>query len=109
MKKRKPHKTITKTVIPVLNISLYTKKNLEEFMGNCCKIIIADRFYPSSKTCSHCGHKKEHLSWSERTYYGENCGFEMAVAINTAINLSRLATACKSHSKSRLKTTGKRF
>jgi putative transposase len=27
-----------------------------------CEIIIADRFYPSSKTCSNCGHKKESVS-----------------------------------------------
>jgi putative transposase len=59
------------------------------------EIIIADRFYPSSKTCSHCGHKKEHLSLSQRTYQCENCGFEIDRDLNAAINLSRLAKACK--------------
>ena len=61
-----------------------------------CQIIIADRFYPSSKTCSHCGYKKEHLCLSERIYHCENCGFEMDRDLNAAINLSRLAKACKS-------------
>ena len=61
-----------------------------------CEIIIADRFYPSSKTCSNCGHKKEHLSLSQRTYHCENCGFKMDRDLNAAINLSRLAKACKS-------------
>jgi putative transposase len=58
-----------------------------------CEIIIADRFYPSSKTCSRCGHKKENLSLSERIYDCENCGFEIDRDLNAAINLSRLAKA----------------
>ncbi|MBS9392831.1 MAG: IS200/IS605 family element transposase accessory protein TnpB [Dolichospermum sp. LBC05a] len=58
-----------------------------------CEIIIADRWYPSSKTCSHCGHKKGVLSLSERTFYCENCGFEMDRDLNAAINLSRQALA----------------
>jgi putative transposase len=58
-----------------------------------CEIIIADRFYPSSKTCSRCGHKKENLSLSERIYCCENCGFEIDRDLNAAINLSRLAKA----------------
>ncbi len=57
------------------------------------EIIIADRWYPSSKTCSHCGHKKEHLSLSHRTYHCQKCGFEMDRDLNAAINLSRLAKA----------------
>ncbi|WP_302850059.1 zinc ribbon domain-containing protein [Sphaerospermopsis torques-reginae] len=58
-----------------------------------CEIIIADRFYPSSKTCSHCGHRKDSLSLSERIYHCENCSFEMDRDLNAAINLSRLAKA----------------
>ena len=58
-----------------------------------CEIIIADRWYPSNKTCSHCGHKKQHLSLSERTFHCENCGFEMNRDLNAAINLSRQANA----------------
>ena len=58
-----------------------------------CEIIIADRWYPSSKTCSHCGHKKQHLSLSERTFHCQNCGFEMDRDLNAAINLSRQANA----------------
>ena len=58
-----------------------------------CEIIIADRFYPSSKTCSNHGHKKESLSLSERTFHCENCGFKMDRDLNAAINLSRMAKA----------------
>ncbi|MEH2350551.1 MAG: RNA-guided endonuclease TnpB family protein [Nostoc sp.] len=58
-----------------------------------CEIIIADRWYPSSKTCSHCGFKKEKLSLAQRTYHCENCGFDMDRDLNAAINLSRLASS----------------
>lgn len=58
-----------------------------------CEIFIADRWYPSSKTCSHCGYQKEKLSLSQRTYHCEHCGFEMDRDLNAAINLSRQALA----------------
>jgi putative transposase len=49
----------------------------------------ADRFYPSSKRCSKCGHVKETLSLDERTYRCENpdCGLVMGRDLNAAINL----------------------
>ena len=47
----------------------------------------ADRFFASSKTCSHCGHKKQELSLSDRTYHCAECGFESDRDINAAINL----------------------
>jgi putative transposase len=54
---------------------------------------VADRFYPSSKTCSVCGNKKETLSLSERTYHCEHCGAVVDRDLNAAINLAKLATA----------------
>ena len=54
---------------------------------------IADRWYPSSKTCSHCGYKKEKLSLSERVFKCECCGFELDRDLNAAINLKNLAYA----------------
>ena len=47
----------------------------------------ADRFFASSKTCSHCVHKKQELSLSDRTYHCAECGFESDRDINAAINL----------------------
>lgn len=55
------------------------------------KVIVADRFYPSSKTCSCCGHRKETLNISERTYKCEECGFVMDRDLNAAKNLANLA------------------
>src|SRR6478736_1676807 len=50
-------------------------------------IIYIDRFEPSSKTCSNCGHIKEQLSLKERTYSCDNCGFEIDRDLNAAINI----------------------
>ena len=46
----------------------------------------ADQFYASSKTCSHCGHKKD-LTLSDRTYHCNECGFECDRDVNATINL----------------------
>ena len=47
----------------------------------------APQFFASSKTCSHCGHKKAELTLSERTYHCPECGFECDRDLNAAINL----------------------
>jgi putative transposase len=60
---------------------------------NGIELKVADRFYPSSKTCSVCGSKKEALSLSERTYHCEHCGTVIDRDLNAAINLAKLAEA----------------
>ncbi|MBB5324835.1 putative transposase [Anoxybacillus tepidamans] len=55
------------------------------------QLIIADRFYPSSKRCSRCGHVKEKFSLSERMYHCEACGMEMDRDLNASINLKNYA------------------
>lgn len=50
-------------------------------------LIIADRWYPSSKTCSGCGHVKETLLLSEREFVCESCGQVIDRDLNAAINL----------------------
>ena len=49
----------------------------------------ADRFFPSSKTCSGCGEVKKDLDLSTRTYSCENCGLVIDRDLNAAINLAR--------------------
>ncbi|WP_375341084.1 RNA-guided endonuclease InsQ/TnpB family protein [Okeania sp. SIO2B3] len=39
------------------------------------KLIVVDRWFPSSKTCSRCGQVKQSLSLSERVFNCEYCGF----------------------------------
>jgi putative transposase len=50
-------------------------------------LIFADRWFPSSKTCSGCGHIKVDLLLSERVYVCENCGQVINRDLNAAINL----------------------
>jgi transposase len=50
-------------------------------------LIIADRWFPSSKTCSGCGVVKESLLLSEREYICESCGLVIDRDLNAAINL----------------------
>ncbi|WYM00026.1 MAG: RNA-guided endonuclease InsQ/TnpB family protein [Gloeotrichia echinulata DVL01] len=52
-------------------------------------LVVVDRWFPSSKTCSNCGTKKETLSLSERVFECGNCGFTIDRDLNAAINLSQ--------------------
>jgi putative transposase len=54
------------------------------------KVIQADRFYPSSKTCSRCGAVKSHLSLSTRIFKCGQCGLIIDRDLNAAINLAAL-------------------
>ena len=56
---------------------------------NSIKCIIADRFYPSSKTCSNCGYKIKKLSLKQRTFKCPECGLEIDRDLNAAINLEK--------------------
>ncbi len=47
----------------------------------------ADRFYPSSKTCSCCGNIKKNLKLKDRIYVCDKCGAIIDRDINAAINL----------------------
>ena len=51
------------------------------------KLIVADRFYPSSKTCNGCGEVKTDLSLGERTYVCDRCGYTKDRDVNAALNL----------------------
>lgn len=53
------------------------------------ELAVVDRWYPSSKTCCSCGHKKENLSLGEREFVCANCGFKIDRDLNAAINLEK--------------------
>lgn len=55
------------------------------------KLVEADRFYPSSKTCSCCGSVREKLTLSERVFVCTECGFTCDRDQNAARNLEKLA------------------
>ena len=50
------------------------------------KLIVADRFYPSSKLCSCCGNIKKDLKLSDRIYKCE-CGNVIDRDFQAALNL----------------------
>ncbi len=56
------------------------------------KLVVADRWFPSSKTCSNCGAKKETLTLNERVFECKHCNFKIDRDLNAAINLSRIAS-----------------
>ena len=53
------------------------------------EVRVADRFFPSSKTCSGCGEVRSDLDLSTRTYSCEICDLVIDRDLNAAINLSR--------------------
>jgi putative transposase len=56
-------------------------------------LIVAGRYYPSSKMCSACGTVKTTLSLSERTYRCQACGLTAGRDVNAAVNLLSLAAS----------------
>ena len=56
-------------------------------------LVAADRYYPSSKTCSVCGSAKAKLSLGERVFTCDDpaCGLVMDRDMNAALNLARMA------------------
>jgi putative transposase len=56
-------------------------------------LIAADRFHPSSKTCSACGAVRAKLSLSERVFTCVNqaCGYVQDRDVNAALNLAQMA------------------
>jgi putative transposase len=51
------------------------------------RVIVADRFFPSSKTCSAGGTVKAKRSLDERVFTGEGCGLVIDRDVNAAKNL----------------------
>ena len=57
------------------------------------RVVVADRFYASSKTCSACGHKLETLPLSVRKWTCPACGVVHDRDLNAAINLKNMAVS----------------
>jgi len=56
---------------------------------NGSNLIVVDRFFPSSKTCSGCGEVRAKLLLSERTYVCTVCGLILDRDLNAALNLEQ--------------------
>lgn len=73
------------------------------------QVHVADRWYPSSKTCSTCGVAKAKLRLSERTFHCHACGLLLDRDLNAARNLAGLVhreTSSPSHGATRNEPAG---
>ena len=52
-----------------------------------CKVIKADRYFPSSQLCSNCGFQYKDLKLNEREWTCKNCGSHHIRDVNAAVNL----------------------
>jgi putative transposase len=52
------------------------------------QMVVVDRFYPSTKTCSRCGTVKAKLPLSVRTYHCDICDLVLDRDVNAAVNLA---------------------
>ncbi len=65
----------------------FTQKLIWKSRFNNCIVVKSDRFYPSSKTCSHCGHVNHNLTLRDRKWTCPDCGTEIIRDQNAAQNL----------------------
>jgi putative transposase len=57
------------------------------------ELVIADRFFPSSKMCSRCGHVNKSLTLAQRTFVCDECGFTLDRDHNASLNLRQVAVS----------------
>lgn len=81
----------------VLDVGFYELRRQIEYKAQWAgiEVVFADRFFPSSKTCSRCGCIKSNLTLADRTFICDDCGFEIDRDLNAAINLRNLAIVVK--------------
>jgi putative transposase len=51
------------------------------------EVVHIDRFFPSSKTCQHCGYINHNLTLKDRTWKCPECGEVLDRDVNAAINI----------------------
>ena len=75
----------------VANCSFYTIKEhlIRKATERCIAVRLVDRFYPSSKTCSNCGHYNKDLKLSQRVYHCNHCQEKIDRDFNASLNLAK--------------------
>ena len=63
------------------------------------RVVLADRWEPSSKRCSACGWLDEDLTLADRTFHCQQCGLVVERDLNAALNLEHLAGSFLGQSK----------
>ena len=75
----------------IANCSFYTIKQhlIRKATERCIAVRLVDRFYPSSKTCSNCGHYKKDLKLSQRVYHCNACQEKIDRDFNASLNIAK--------------------
>ena len=75
----------------IANCSFYTIKEhlIRKAKERYIAVRLVDRFYPSSKTCSSCGHYKKDLKLSQRVYYCNHCQEKIDRDFNASLNIAK--------------------
>jgi putative transposase len=58
-----------------------------------CRVLVADRWFASSRTCSSCGWEDDALTLADRTFRCHQCGLVIDRDLNAAQNLEKLANS----------------
>ena len=76
----------------IANCSFYTIKEhlIRKAKERLIAIRLVERFYPSSKTCSNCGHYKKDLKLHQRVYHCDNCKEKIDRDFNASLNLAKI-------------------
>lgn len=93
------------------DVALFEKRRQLEYKSNWngIELIVADRFFPSTQTCSACGHRKEgndKLDLSNRIFKCENCGAEIDRDFNASLNLKKYGEDLRNQRLGRLEIHG---
>ena len=75
----------------VANCSFYTIREhlIRKATERCIAVRLVDRFYPSSKTCSNCGHYKKDLKLSQRVHHCNHCQEKIDRDFNASLNIAK--------------------
>lgn len=75
----------------ITNCSFYTIKEhlIRKAAERCIAVRLVDRFYPSSKTCSNCGHYNKDLKLSQRVYHCSHCQEKIDRDFNASLNIAK--------------------
>lgn len=75
----------------VANCSFYTIREqlIRKAKERLIAIRLVDQFYPSSKTCSACGHYKNDLKLSQRVYHCSHCQEKIDRDFNASLNIAK--------------------
>jgi putative transposase len=69
--------------------SQFRQRLTTKIVANGGSVVLADQWFPSSKTCHNCGHIHKELKLSDRTYNCPHCGTVIDRDLNAAIVLSQ--------------------